>query len=342
MNSTAARARRSLQSPGPCLYKRGFPHAAAAMIVTEHLTRQFDLLRAVDDLSLTVEPGEVLGFLGPNGAGKSTTMKMITGFLTPTAGRASVCGHDVMAAPRAARAALGYLPEGAPSYAEMTPASFLRFVADLRGLAGDARRRRMDAVIGQLHLDAVLDQPIATLSKGFRRRVGLAQALLHDPPVLILDEPTDGLDPNQKHEVRTLINEIAAAKTIIVSTHILEEVAPVCTRAAIIAGGRLLADDTPAALLARSRYRNAVTVSLAAGAAGAGTALAALDGVEAVEAAADGHSWTVFGRDGLDTAERVRGCCAERGWEVLALRAEGGRLDDVFREITAPLSGEAA
>lgn len=312
------------------------------MIVTEHLVRQFDLLRAVDDLSLTVEPGEVLGFLGPNGAGKSTTMKMITGFLAPTSGRASVCGHDVLAEPQAARAVLGYLPEGAPGYGEMVPASFLRFVADVRGMRGEFRRRRMDTVIGQLHLEDVLQQPIATLSKGFRRRVGLAQALLHDPPVLIMDEPTDGLDPNQKHEVRALINDIAADKTIIISTHILEEVAPVCTRATIIAGGRLLVDDTPAALLARSRYRNAVTVSLADGPAAAGQVLAALDGVEEVEAAADGRSWTVFGRDGLDTAERVRDCCAGNGWTVLTLRAEGGRLDDVFREITLAGSGAAA
>lgn len=304
------------------------------MIVTEHLSRDFDLVRAVDDLSLTVQPGEVLGFLGPNGAGKSTTMKMLAGFLAPTRGRASVCGYDVVSEPRAARAALGYLPEGAPSYGEMTPASFLRFVAAVRGLRGDWRRKCLDDTIGRLQLGGVLHQPIATLSKGFRRRVGLAQALLHDPPVLILDEPTDGLDPNQKHEVRALINHIAASKTIIVSTHILEEVAPVCTRAAIIAGGRLLVDETPAALLARSRYRNAVRVSLAESGVDARHFLRELDGVKVVEAAPDGHSWTVFGEDGLDTAERVRACCNEHGWTVLALRTEGGRLDDVFRDLT--------
>ena len=310
------------------------------MIVTEHLTRQFDRLRAVDDLSLTVEPGEVLGFLGPNGAGKSTTMKMITGFLAPTAGRVSVCGYDVTAQPRAARAALGYLPEGAPSYGEMTPRSFLRFAADVRGLRGEFRRQQLETVIGQLHLGPVLRQPIATLSKGFRRRVGLAQALLHDPAVLILDEPTDGLDPNQKHEVRMLINHIAAEKTIIISTHILEEVAPLCTRAAIIAGGRLLVDETPAALLARSRYRNAVRVSLAEDATDAGHLLRQIEGVRVVEPAADRHSWTVFGHDGLDTAERVRACCAEHGWTVLSLRTEGGRLDDVFRDITQSATAE--
>jgi ABC-2 type transport system ATP-binding protein len=209
-------------------------------------------------------------------------------------------------------------------------------------LRGPFRRQCIERVIGQLHLRPVLHQPIATLSKGFRRRVGLAHALLHDPPVLILDEPTDGLDPNQKHEVRALINQIARAKTIIISTHILEEVAPVCTRAAIIAGGRLLVDETPAALLARSRYRNAVRVSLTGDTADAGRILRDLDGVKVVEAAADGNSWTIFGEDGLDTAERVRACCNQQGWTVLALRAEGGRLDDVFRDLTLSADGEAA
>ena len=305
------------------------------MIETHDLTRRFDLLTAVDHLSLRVAPGEVLGFLGPNGAGKSTAMKMISGFLAPSAGRATVCGHDVVAEPRAARGALGYLPEGAPAYSEMVPQSFLRFIADMRGLRGAHRRQRLASVIEQLHLGPVLYQPIATLSKGFKRRVGLAQALLHDPPVLILDEPTDGLDPNQKHEVRALIRAIAPDKTIVVSTHILEEVESVCTRAVIIHAGCVVADATPAALLARSRYRNAVTVALAEARPGASDVLAALPGVSGVEVAADGHSVTVFGEDGLDTAARVRDCCREHGWSVLALRAEGGRLDDVFRDITA-------
>jgi len=304
------------------------------VIVAEHLTKRFDTLTAVDDLSLRVTPGEVLGFLGPNGAGKSTTMKMIAGFLVPTAGRASVCGHDVVADAHAARSALGYLPEGAPAWGEMVPRAFLEFVADLRGLRGGHRQSRMDTVIGQLHLGPVLHQPIATLSKGFKRRVGLAQALLHDPPALIMDEPTDGLDPNQKHEVRSLINAIAAEKTIIISTHILEEVESVCTRAVIIGHGRLLADDTPAGLLARSRYHNAVTVAFPEDAEPAREALAALPGVEVVEAAPDGRSLTVFAADGFDTAGRVRACCEEHGWRIDTLRAEGGRLDDVFRAIT--------
>ena len=305
------------------------------MIETEHLTKRFDLLTAVDDLTLRVEPGEVLGFLGPNGAGKSTAMKMIAGFLAPTAGRAAVGGHDVVAAPHAARVGLGYLPEGAPAYGEMVPQSFLRFIADMRALRGTQRRQRMDAVIGQLHLEPVLHQPIATLSKGFKRRVGLAQALLHDPPALILDEPTDGLDPNQKHEVRSLINAIAPEKTIIVSTHILEEVESVCTRAVIIRSGAIVADDTPAGLLARSRYRNAVTVSLGRGRDEAAAALGGLAGIAGTEIAPDGHSITVFGDDAIDTAERVRALCRQHGWPIETLRAEGGRLDDVFRTITS-------
>jgi ABC-2 type transport system ATP-binding protein len=222
------------------------------MIEISHLTKRYGALVAVNDISFTVEPGQVLGFLGPNGAGKSTTMKMITGFVTPTAGTVKVCGYDIQDQPLAAKACIGYLPEGAPSYAEMTVRAFLEFIADVRGLTNGQRRSRLDDVIGRLALEGVLEQAIETLSKGFKRRVGLAQALLHDPKVLILDEPTDGLDPNQKHQVRTLINQIAKDKIIVISTHILEEVDAVCNRAIIIAGGRLLADDTPQALAARS------------------------------------------------------------------------------------------
>jgi ABC-2 type transport system ATP-binding protein len=218
------------------------------MIKTQNLIKNFDGIQAVDDLTFSAEPGEVLGFLGPNGAGKSTTMRMLAGFITPTSGSASICGHDVVQQPMAAKAVLGYLPEGAPLYAEMSVSTFLDFIADMRGLTGAHRRARLDYVIGRLHLEAVVAQSIDTLSKGFKRRVGLAQAIVHDPKVLILDEPTDGLDPLQKHEVRTLIGEIAKEKTIVISTHILEEVDAVCTRAIIIARGRLVADDTPAGL----------------------------------------------------------------------------------------------
>lgn len=222
------------------------------MIEINHLTKSYGSLLAVNDISFSVQPGEVLGFLGPNGAGKSTTMKMITGFLTPTAGSIRVCGHDVESAPIPAKSCMGYLPEGAPNYSEMTVRSFLEFIATVRSLQGDLRRRRMDDVIQRLALASVLEQAIETLSKGFKRRVGLAQALLHDPPVLILDEPTDGLDPNQKHQVRTLISEISKDKIIVISTHILEEVDAVCSRAIIISAGRLLADDTPKNLAARA------------------------------------------------------------------------------------------
>ena len=222
------------------------------MIKTEHLSKRYDTLTAVDDVSFEVGPGEVLGFLGPNGAGKSTTMRMLAGFITPTSGSASICGHDVVQDPMAAKAVLGYLPEGAPLYAEMSVSAFLDFIADMRGLTGAHRRNRLDYVIGRLQLEGVVAQSIDTLSKGFKRRVGLAQAIVHDPKVLILDEPTDGLDPLQKHEVRTLIGEIAKEKTIVISTHILEEVDAVCTRAIIIARGKLVADDTPAGLRARA------------------------------------------------------------------------------------------
>src|SRR5579862_4310028 len=221
------------------------------MIKTEALTKQYGTLTAVDAVSFTVAPGEVLGFLGPNGAGKTTTMRMLAGFITATSGRASICGHDVDSDSLAARLCLGYLPEGAPAYGEMTVRDFLNFIADLRRLHG-ASRKRVAWVIERLQLQGVLTQTIETLSKGFRRRVGLAQAIMHDPPALILDEPTDGLDPNQKHEVRSLINEMASDKTVIISTHILEEVDAVCTRAIIIANGRIVADDTPQGLAARA------------------------------------------------------------------------------------------
>ena len=211
------------------------------MIETRQLTKRYGDLTAVDNISFKVETGQVLGFLGPNGAGKSTTMKMIAGFLAPSSGSASVCGFDVIDQPLEAKRVVGYLPEGAPSYGEMTPRQFLGFIADMRGLSGARRTQRIDDVIERLHLNGVLEQPIETLSKGFKRRVGLAQAIVHDPAVLILDEPTDGLDPNQKHEVRSLINAMAKDKTIVVSTHILEEVHAVCTRAIIIAQGKVLA-----------------------------------------------------------------------------------------------------
>jgi ABC-2 type transport system ATP-binding protein len=222
------------------------------MIEINALVKRFGPFTAVDGVSFGVKRGEVLGFLGPNGAGKSTTMKMITGFLTPTSGTAVVCGHDVTREPLPVKRRVGYLPEGAPAYPDMTPESFLNFVAGVRGLKGPARKARIGEVAERVHLEGVMRQSIDTLSKGYKRRVGLAAAILHDPDVLIMDEPTDGLDPNQKHEVRTLIREMAPRKAIVLSTHILEEVDAVCTRAIIIARGRIAYDGTPEALKARS------------------------------------------------------------------------------------------
>ena len=221
---------------------------AGAPIEIEGLTKRFGGFTAVDNVSFSVARGEVLGFLGPNGAGKSTTMKMLAGFVTPSAGTARIMGHDVQSDSVAARRALGFLPEGAPTYPEMTVTAFLRFVARIRGYGGKELEARVAHAVELTQLAGVRLQPIETLSKGFKRRVGLAQALLHNPPVLVLDEPTDGLDPNQKHEVRGLIAHMAPEKAIVISTHILEEVGAVCTRAIIIAAGKVIADATPAAL----------------------------------------------------------------------------------------------
>ena len=221
-------------------------------VKVEGLHKRFGPIHAVRGISFFVTKGNVLGFLGPNGAGKSTTMKVITGFLEPTEGSVSVCGHDVEQDPVAVKSALGYLPEGAPVYGEMTVMDFLEFIAMIRALKGHRKKERIEKVISDINLESVLYQNIETLSKGYKRRVGLAQAILHDPAVLILDEPTDGLDPNQKHEVRTLIKSMAREKVVIISTHILEEVDAVCTRAIVIAAGKILFDDSPEMLRNRS------------------------------------------------------------------------------------------
>jgi ABC-2 type transport system ATP-binding protein len=218
---------------------------ASALIEIEGLTKRFGAFTAVDNLSFQVRRGEVLGFLGPNGAGKSTTMRMLAGFMTPSAGTARIQGHDVRTDSVAARRVLGFLPEGAPTYPEMSVEGFLRFCARIRGFSGSELADRVEHALGLTTLQGVRLQSVETLSKGFKRRVGLAQALLHDPPVLVLDEPTDGLDPNQKHEVRGLIERMAAEKAIVISTHILEEVEAVCSRAIVIAAGRIVADATP-------------------------------------------------------------------------------------------------
>ncbi|WP_235961270.1 ABC transporter ATP-binding protein [Falsiroseomonas selenitidurans] len=232
--------------------------ALTALIEIERLTKRFGAFTAVDDVTFSVAKGEVLGFLGPNGAGKSTTMRMLAGFMTPTAGTARICGEDVVERPVAAKRHLGFLPEGAPTYPEMTVTGFLRFCGRARGFHGAALGDRVAHAMALTQLEGVRLQPVETLSKGFKRRVGLAAALLHDPAVLVLDEPTDGLDPNQKHEVRNLIRAMAPDKAIVISTHILEEVGAVCTRAVVIARGRVVADATPAELAARGPTMDAV------------------------------------------------------------------------------------
>ena len=312
------------------------------MIEISAVTKSFGPIRAVDGVSFSVQRGEVLGFLGPNGAGKSTTMKVIAGYLQPTSGTARICGFDVVEQPIEAKKHIGYLPEGAPAYADMTPAGFLDFVAAVRGFDGAGREKRVAAAIEATHLDSVLYRPIDTLSKGFKRRVGLAQALLHDPDVMILDEPTDGLDPNQKHEVRTLIRQMAPEKAIIISTHLLEEVTAVCTRALIIAQGRIVADGTPEELEARSRHHNAVSVrvrrDVAETARAAFGTLPAVDHIEEAPGPGQGVQFMIFPRAGRPIVEQVSELVRIRGWAVDELFVERGRLDDVFRSITRPAS----
>jgi ABC-2 type transport system ATP-binding protein len=309
------------------------------MIEIDALTKHYGRHTVVDHLSFRCEPGEVLGFLGPNGAGKSTTMKMLTGFVAPSAGSACVCGHDIATDGLAARKKLGYLPEGAPCYAEMTPGSFLDFIADIRGLTGKERKARLDEVIERLHLGPVLQQSIDTLSKGFKRRVGLAQAILHDPDVLILDEPTDGLDPNQKHEVRQLIRSMSADKLIVISTHILEEVEAVCSRAIIIANGKILADDTPHNLALQSRYHNAVRLSLGNDKEfdAIEAAVAKLDSVQTTESDREHSMITAVaksGAAGTATWHEISDLVNDNDWNISGLQLEAGRLDEVFRQIT--------
>jgi len=310
------------------------------MIETSELGKRYGDFTAVDGITFKVEPGQVLGFLGPNGAGKSTTMKMLAGFLAPTTGSAKVCGFDVEAQPIEAKRVVGYLPEGAPSYGEMSVRQFLDFVADMRGVPAATRDKRLDDAIGRLHLEGVLEQPIDTLSKGFRRRVGLAQAIVHDPRVLILDEPTDGLDPNQKHEVRSLINAMSRDKTIIVSTHVLEEVHAVCNRAIIIARGRILADATPAELEARSRYHQAVSLT-ASDVGAAKEALSRVADVAAIEVDAQDGRITAFPKPGRQIFAAVNEALKAQNIVVRELALEGGRLDEVFRTITQGKAEEA-
>jgi len=309
------------------------------LLEVEGLTKHFGTLKAVDDVSFSVRRGEVVGFLGPNGAGKSTTMRMIAGYLPADAGHARLGGVDVQREPERARTQLGYLPEGAPAYGDMTPLGLLGFVAQVRGIHGLERERRLREVRERLHLDGVWRRPIETLSKGFKRRVGVAQAILHDPELLVLDEPTDGLDPNQKHEVRQFLKAIAPNKAILISTHILEEVDAICDRAIIVARGRIVADGTPGELEARALDHNVVVVTLPAEArARAEHALGAAPGVAhlRVEPAANGEiALVVRPARGRDVLEEVHAAARAADLPVREVTRQRGRLDDIFRTLTA-------
>jgi ABC-2 type transport system ATP-binding protein len=310
------------------------------MIEVEQLTRRYGRFTAVDSLDFRVEPGQVVGLLGPNGAGKSTVMRMISGFIAPSSGTARVCGYDVRRHPLAAKRSLGYLPEGAPSYGELSVREFLAFVARMRGLKGGVMRKQMDTAIERLSLDDVLDCTIDTLSKGLRRRVALARAILHEPPVLMLDEPTDGLDPNQKREVRALIDTMARKRTILISTHLLEEVHVLCNRVLVLARGRLLADTTPAELAARSRYHGAVSFS-APGAGVARAMLARMPEVAEVEVDPMDGRVTVLPKPGKQVLEQVQALLRTQGLAVTEIQLERGRLDEVFRSMTDVGGGAA-
>jgi ABC-2 type transport system ATP-binding protein len=301
------------------------------MIRIENLVKTFGPKRAVDGLSFNVERGEVLGFLGPNGAGKSTTMRMITGFMPPSAGKVTVGGHDVAESPLEAKRLIGYLPENAAAYPDMTVKSFLEFVAELRGLGGAKRKAAVNRVVELCFLGSVLRQSIDTLSKGYKHRTCLAQALIHDPDVLIMDEPTDGLDPNQKHEVRNLIRELGKKKAIVFSTHILEEVDAACTRAIIIDRGKIVANGTPEELRNMSALAGAVTLSAHGASA---EKLAELGRVQDL-----GGAFRIYPHDkskASELAQSVVDMVAREGWKVEGMFSERGELDEVFRRITLP------
>ena len=313
------------------------------LIDVRSLRKHFGAVLAVDDLSFSVNRGEVLGFLGPNGAGKSTTMRIIAGFIAPSAGTAVVCGEDVRINPVAAKRHIGYVPEGSPLYGDMTPEGFLNFICNVRQMSRDERKKAVTAAIDRVQLGEVLHRRLDTLSKGFRRRVGLAQAILHDPDVLILDEPTDGLDPNQKHLVRELIRSMGDTKAIIVSTHILEEVDAVCDRAIIIDRGRIVSDGTPLELHARSPDYNAVSLKVAkADAAKAIKVLKAVPDVAAVETVEEADGTTrllVRPLEGAFIAEAVGAALRNANLTATDMFSVIGTLDDVFWSVTMDRQG---
>ncbi|MEP1447079.1 MAG: ABC transporter ATP-binding protein [Paraglaciecola sp.] len=302
------------------------------MISVKNLYKSFNGFQAVNDLSFDIKPGEVVGFLGPNGAGKSTTMKMLTGFLLPTSGEIYISDLSLKHSALAIKQKIGYLPEGAPAYGDMTPFQFLSFIAKVRGYKGAEKAQKIEKVVKQVELHDVLDKPIDNLSKGFKRRVGLAQALIHDPEILILDEPTDGLDPNQKHQVRELIKNLSKDKIVIISTHILEEVTAVCNRVMIISKGKLLFDDTPNALNRKSKYYGAVTLHFSYRA--DSSELAELEGVAEIEEDLQTGRLTLFPEPGADILHLVTAHAQRCKLPVDSLYVEQGRLDQVFRQIT--------
>ena len=309
------------------------------MIVVDALSKQFGQFQAVDEISFEVQRGEVVGFLGPNGAGKSTTMKMLTCYLPPTSGNAEVNGFSINSQTLQVQEQIGYLPESAPSYNEMQVEEFLSFIGEVRGYTGSELRRRVGRVLELTSLQEARKQIIDTLSKGFRQRTCLAQALIHDPPVLILDEPTDGLDPNQKHEVRELIRRMSEERTILVSTHILEEVEAVCTRALIISEGRLVGLGTPDELLSQSIYRNAITLSVSG--VNAETLLEDLNvleqvySVERLEDMPNGAiTVRVFPKDRESISSELEKFLKKKKMSIEQFFVERGRLDEVFRKLT--------
>lgn len=310
------------------------------MIRVQNLSKVFGTKKAVDGVSFTVQRGEVLGFLGPNGAGKSTTMRIITGFIPPTAGAVSVGEFDIISHPIEAKRLVGYLPENAPAYTDMTVQGFLSFCAEVRGLRGDALKRAVGRVVEMCFLESVLHQSVETLSKGYRHRTCFAQSIIHDPDVLVLDEPTDGLDPNQKHEVRQLIRRMGQNKAIIFSTHILEEVDAVCSRAIIIDRGRIVANGTPSELRRKSEWAGAVTLRVSGVAAAALSQrlgqLSAVKRVTVLKEESSGVTARVFPKAELNGALAASIADAAQGWRIEELHTEEGRLDEVFRNITMP------
>ena len=310
------------------------------MLSVSNLSVQFGKRVLFDEVNTTFTEGNCYGIIGANGAGKSTTMKVITGFLSASGGTVIVDGHDISKNPIEVKSLIGYLPEGAPCYGDMTTLAFLKFIARIRGYRGEEIVERVQHVVNEVELHSVCQQTIETLSKGFRRRVGLAQAIMHDPKVLILDEPTDGLDPNQKHHVRELIKNLARDKIVIISTHILEEVTAVCSRAIIIAEGRIVADGTPAELESRSKYHHAVTVrltdeyDLAADLSG----LAAVSAVE--KDGSEELSYTILAAGNTSIFAQVSEIAQSKNWPITEFHVSRGRLEDVFRSVTQAQGGE--